>query len=87
MSGAQLSGLIVGLALLAAVTALVVVVRRKGRGLGAEPGKPDTVSGEVVAGLLAEVRKWQAEAEYWKTQADRLQRELDPPGESADSTD
>lgn len=79
MSAAQLSAVIVGLALVAAAVALVLVVRRKGRAVGAEPGRPDTVSEEVVSGLLAEVRKWQAEAAYWKTQAERLQAELERP--------
>jgi hypothetical protein len=31
----------------------------------------------MVAGVLAELRKWQAEAAHWKTTAERLQRELD----------
>ena len=32
---------------------------------------------EVKARLLAELRKWQAEAAHWKATAERLQRELD----------
>jgi hypothetical protein len=79
MTGAQLSALVVGLALVAAAVALVVAVRRKARDAGTEPGRPDAVSEEVVSGLLAEVRKWQAEAAYWKEQAERLQRELETP--------
>jgi hypothetical protein len=32
---------------------------------------------DLVAGLTAEVRKWQAEADHWRRTALRLQRELD----------
>jgi hypothetical protein len=35
------------------------------------------VTGEVVSGLMAELRKAQAEAAHWKAAADRLQREID----------
>jgi hypothetical protein len=42
-----------------------------------EPGRPDEISDEVVSGLMAELRKWQAEAAHWKATAERLQRELD----------
>jgi hypothetical protein len=41
------------------------------------PGEPDRVSGEVVSGLMTELRKSQAEAAYWKSTAERLQREAD----------
>ncbi|MBV9098787.1 MAG: hypothetical protein JO079_12100 [Frankiaceae bacterium] len=42
-----------------------------------ELGQPDEVTDEVVTGLLAELRKWQAESAHWKAAAERLQRELD----------
>ena len=42
-----------------------------------EPGEPDRVTEEVVTGLMAELRKAQAEAAYWKAAAERLQREAD----------
>lgn len=84
MSGAQLSGLIIGLVLVIAAAILVLGVRRKGGSVAAEPGRPDAVSEQVVSGLLAELRKWQAEAAYWKEQAGRLQRELDERAGSQD---
>jgi hypothetical protein len=39
--------------------------------------EPDQVTADVVSGLLAELRKAQAETAYWKTAAERLQREAD----------
>lgn len=39
-------------------------------------GEPDRVSEDVVSGLMTELRKWQAEAEHWKSTAERLQREI-----------
>jgi hypothetical protein len=41
------------------------------------PGEPDRISQDVVAKLMTELRKWQAEAEHWKSTAQRLQREID----------
>jgi hypothetical protein len=41
------------------------------------PGMPNRASGEVVTGLMAELRKTQAEVAHWKAAAERLQRELD----------
>jgi hypothetical protein len=41
------------------------------------PGEPDRVSGDLVTGLMAELRKSQAETAYWKSTAERLQREAD----------
>jgi hypothetical protein len=52
-------------------------VTAKSRAPDREPGEPDRLSGEVVTGLMAELRKWQAEAAHWKATAERLQRELD----------
>jgi hypothetical protein len=49
--------------------------RRKGGIFGAD--KPDELGDELVTGLMAELRKSEAEAAYWKTIAERLQREAD----------
>lgn len=55
----------------------VVVLMARLRSSGREPGQPDAVTDEVVTGLMAELRKWQAESAHWKAAAERLQRELD----------
>jgi len=55
----------------------VVVLLARLQSAGREPGRPDEVTDEVVSGLLAELRKWQAESAHWKAAAERLQRELD----------
>lgn len=39
--------------------------------------QPDELGDEIVTGLMAELRKAEAEAAYWKTIAERLQREAD----------
>jgi len=57
------------------VTVAVLLARL--RSAGHEPGQPDAVTDDVVTGLLAELRKWQAESAHWKAAAERLQRELD----------
>jgi hypothetical protein len=49
--------------------------RRKAGIFGA--AKPDELGDELVTGLMAELRKAEAEAAYWKTIAERLQREAD----------
>jgi hypothetical protein len=49
--------------------------RRRSGVFSANP--PDRVSDEVVSGLMAELRKAQAETAYWKSTAERLQREAD----------
>lgn len=41
------------------------------------PGSPDKVSADIVTKLMAELRKSQAETEYWKREAQRLQKEID----------
>jgi hypothetical protein len=61
-----LVGLIVG---------IYLVSRRRSKGV--VPGEPDRVSGDLVTGLMAELRKSQAETAYWKSTAERLQREAD----------
>ena len=59
----------------AIVAAAYVISQRQARNV--VPGEPDRVSEEVVTKLMAELRKWQAEAEHWKSTAERLQREID----------
>ena len=74
-----MTGALAGIAVLAALVAIVVAAHAvsRNRSSGQEIGKPDRMSDEVVAGLMAELRKWQAEAAHWKATAERLQRELD----------
>lgn len=71
--------MLVGIAILIALVALCAagyaVSRRRAREV--VPGAPDRVTGEVVAGLMVELRKSQAEAAHWKAAAERLQREVD----------
>ncbi|HET6817570.1 MAG TPA: hypothetical protein VFH66_10145 [Mycobacteriales bacterium] len=74
-----MTGALVGLGILLALGLLVggayaVARRRSG---GREVGDADANTAEVVSGLMAELRKWQAEAAHWKATAERLQRELD----------
>ncbi len=72
-------GVLVGIAILLALLVLCavgyVVSRRRARDV--VPGRPDRVTDEVVSGLMAELRKSQAEAAHWKAAAERLQREID----------
>ena len=75
MTAAELSAIIVAALLLATTVVLTLVVRRRGGETG--PGRSGELESEVVTGLMAELRKWQAETAYWKQQAERLQRELD----------
>jgi hypothetical protein len=73
------AGVLVGAAILvglAAVLAAGYVVSRR-RAADVVPGSPDRVTGEVVSGLMAELRKAQAEAAHWKAAAERLQRDID----------
>lgn len=74
-----MTGALTGVAVLLAIALLVALVYlvARSRADRPEPGRPDQVTDEVVTGLMAEVRKWQAEAAYWKSAAERLQRELD----------
>ena len=74
-----MSGLIAGIAVLVALVAVVVAIHAaaRSRSAGREAGAPDRNTDEVVAGLMTELRKWQAEAAHWKATAERLQRELD----------
>ena len=72
----------VGVAILVAFAAVIVAgyIVSRHKSLGVQPGEPDRVSGEVVSGLMKELRKAQAEATHWKSAAERLQRELDARG-------
>jgi hypothetical protein len=63
------------LGFIAVIAAGYVYSRRASRDV--EPGAPDRVTGEVVTGLMAELRKTKAETAHWKAAAERLQRELD----------
>ena len=74
MNGA-LVGVIVLLGLAIVVLGWYAAARAKTA--GREPGQPDHVTDEVVTGVMAELRKWQAEAAHWKATAERLQREID----------
>jgi len=70
-----------GLLLAAFVIALGVLVglgyRRARRRAAAREAGSDPAGAALLAPLTEEVRKWQAEAAYWKASATRLQRELD----------
>jgi hypothetical protein len=62
---------------LVVVVVLGVYATARSRSRGVRPGSPDRVSEDVVSGLMTELKKWQAEAAYWKSTAQRLQRQLD----------
>ena len=63
-------------AVVAVLAGLAVVAWRRRSG-PVRVGEPDHVSEEMVSGLLAELRKAQAETAYWKAAAERLQHEAD----------
>jgi hypothetical protein len=71
--------LVAGIAILLVFAAVVVggYVLSRRRSSEVRPGEPDRVTGEVVTGLMKELRKSQAEAAHWKAAAERLQREID----------
>jgi len=74
-----LTGVLAGIAVLLGLAVIVLgwyAVARAKTG-GREPGQPDHLTEEVVVAVMAELRKWQAEAAHWKATAERLQRELD----------
>jgi hypothetical protein len=75
VSDAVVAAVVVAVALLVVVAAAYLVSRRRAE--HTRPGQPDRVSSDVVSGLMAELRKSQAETEYWKSAAERLQREVD----------
>ena len=74
MTGVTIGVLI--LVVLALGTMLAVVSAKVYNG-DREAGKPDALSDEVVTGLLAELRRAQAEAARWKATAERLKQERD----------
>ncbi|HEX3824543.1 MAG TPA: hypothetical protein VHV79_08765 [Mycobacteriales bacterium] len=75
MTTRVLATLLVVVVLVGVVVAGYVMSRRRAKDV--VPGAPDRMSGEVVSGLMTELRKSQAEAAYWKSAAQRLQREAD----------
>jgi hypothetical protein len=77
-----MTGILVGVAILLALAAVLVggYLLSQRRAAGIVPGAPDQVTGEVVTGLMGELRKAQAEAAHWKAAAERLQREIDGRG-------
>jgi hypothetical protein len=75
MTARVLASLGVVAVLVGLVLAGYVASRRRSKDV--IPGEPDRVTGDVVSGLMAELRKSQAEAAYWKSMAERLQREAD----------
>jgi hypothetical protein len=70
---------LVAIGVLVLIIAVVVggYAAARSRSRGIELGRPDRISEDVVSGLMAERRKWQAEAAHWKSTAERLQRRLD----------
>jgi hypothetical protein len=75
MTARVLWTLVVVVILVGIVAAGYVVSRRRSGGVAV--GEPDRVSADLVSGLMAELRKSQAESAYWKATAERLQREAD----------
>ncbi|HVT65114.1 MAG TPA: hypothetical protein VHD81_08165 [Mycobacteriales bacterium] len=77
-----MSGVLVGIAILVAFAAILAggYLLSQRRAAQVVPGTPDRVTEEVVSGLMAELRKAQAEAAHWKSAAERLQREIDGRG-------
>jgi hypothetical protein len=74
-----MNGTVVAIGVLVLVVAVVLAVyaTARSRSRGITPGTPDRVSDDVVSGLMSELKKWQAESAYWKSTAQRLQRQLD----------
>jgi hypothetical protein len=73
---ARVAASLIVLAILVGIVVAGYVASRR-RAKGVVPGEPDRVTGDLVSGLMAELRKAQAETAYWKTIAERLQREAD----------
>jgi hypothetical protein len=73
---ARVAASLIVLAILVSIVVAGYVASRR-RAKGVVPGEPDRVTGDLVSGLMAELRKAQAETAYWKTIAERLQREAD----------
>ena len=71
-----MTGALAGVAILVILSAVVVVIYliARDRSRGRDVGAADATTDEVVAGLMGELRKWQAETAHWKAAAERLQR-------------
>jgi hypothetical protein len=78
-----LTGVLAGLVVLLTLAVVVLgwYAAARSQAAGREPGQPDHVTDEMGTGVMAELRKWQAEAAHWKATAERLQRELDEGGQ------
>ena len=74
-----MTGALVGVVVLLGLTIVVIgwYAAARVKVGGREIGQPDHVTDEMVTGVMAELRKWQAEAAHWKATAERLQREID----------
>ena len=74
-----MTGVLVGVVVLLGLTIIVIgwYAAARAKVGNREPGQPDHVTDEMVMGVMAELRKWQAEAAHWKATAERLQREID----------
>ena len=74
-----MTGVLAGVTVLLALAVIVLgwYAAARAKSGGHEPGQPDHITDEVLGGVMAELRKWQAEAAHWKATAERLQRELD----------
>jgi hypothetical protein len=81
MAGRVVATVVVVVLIVGVVAAGYITSRRRADRV--RPGQPDRVSETVVAELMDELRKAQAEAAYWKTTAERLQRRIDasPPSD------
>ncbi|HWA67571.1 MAG TPA: hypothetical protein VG899_14515 [Mycobacteriales bacterium] len=75
MSGQLVAGIAILVGFAVVIATGYVLSRHRARDV--QPGSPDRVTGEVVSGLMSELRKAKAEAAHWKSAAERLQRELD----------
>jgi hypothetical protein len=75
MTGRVIATIVVVVLIVGVIAAGYVTSRRRSKDV--QPGEPDRVTGDVVTKLMAELRKSQAETEYWKREAERLQREVD----------
>lgn len=80
MTGRVIATIVVIVLIVGVVAAGYLTSRRHASRI--TPGRPDRVSETVVAELMDELRKAQAEAAYWKATAERLQRRLEAPPDS-----
>ena len=75
MTGRLIASIVVVVLIVGVIGAGYVMSRRGSKDV--EVGRPDRISEEVVTGLMSELRKSQAEVNYWKKEAERLQKEVD----------